>query len=94
MVVAQTISALKAQGYDFGYDERLTYLKRRNQAFYHTRRPEVRQRIFNRDGFKCVACGSTEYLTIDHIISIYRGGTDEDKNLQTLCNQCNARKAP
>jgi len=81
-------------GYSPFNEKRLNYLKRRSQASNYTKRPEVRARIFARDNYRCVECGSTENLTIDHIISVYRGGTDEDTNLQTLCNSCNARKEP
>ncbi len=71
-----------------------TYKYRRGEASRYTRRPEVRRRILSRDNNRCVKCGSTEDLTIDHIISVYSGGTDDDENLQTLCNKCNAGKAP
>lgn len=71
----------------------MNYLKRHHQANYHIKRPEVREYIFFRDGHRCVKCGSGEDLTIDHIISVYNGGSDEDDNLQTLCNRCNAGKA-
>lgn len=76
------------------FSSKLRYTRRRNAACKYTTKPEVRDRIFSRDNYKCVLCGSTERLTIDHIISIYRGGTDDDDNLQTLCNRCNAGKAP
>lgn len=75
-------------------EERQIYRKRRNRASNHTHKPEVRTRIFTRDNYRCLQCGSTENLTIDHIVSVYSGGTDEDNNLQTLCNPCNAGKAP
>jgi hypothetical protein len=48
--------------------------------------------IIERDK-KCVKCGSTENLTVDHIIPIVRGGGNEPLNLQTLCEKCNQRKA-
>lgn len=81
-------------GYFQRCEDRLRYQRRRNQASNYTKRPEVRARIFARDHYKCRECGSAENLTVDHIISVYRGGIDEDVNLQTLCNSCNARKAP
>lgn len=74
--------------------QKQAYKYRRGQASRYTRRPEVRQRIFSRDNNRCGECGSTQDLTIDHIISIYRGGIDDDSNLQTPCNRCNAGKAP
>lgn len=55
---------------------------------------ELRQEIFERDGYTCVNCGSTEkeLLEIDHIKPISKGGKTEPGNLQTLCHDCNIRK--
>ena len=51
-----------------------------------------RERIIERYGNKCLKCGTSEYLTIDHIIPLSGGGTSEDSNLQTLCFTCNQDK--
>lgn len=50
------------------------------------------QRILERDGYKCVWCGSQKDLQADHIIPVARGGKDEDSNLRTLCSACNRKK--
>lgn len=47
--------------------------------------------VIQRDG-KCVECGTTQQLTVDHIIPRSRGGLDILANLQTLCERCNQRK--
>lgn len=52
----------------------------------------LRPVILARDGNRCVTCGATEDLTIDHIIPIINGGRDDYGNLQTLCRTCNSRK--
>jgi hypothetical protein len=52
-----------------------------------------RQRIYDRDGNACVFCGTTERLTLDHIIPRSRGGTDRLDNLQTACKRCNGLKS-
>lgn len=55
--------------------------------------PEAkRQEIFTRDGRKCVNCGSTERLSLDHIVPRSKGGSGSDDNLQTLCGRCNTAK--
>lgn len=50
---------------------------------------EKRRRVYARDGHKCVLCGSTERLTLDHVVPLIRGGTNLDSNLRTLCEPCN-----
>jgi len=43
-------------------------------------------------GKKCLACGSTEHLTVDHVIPLSQGGTNTKDNLQPLCLACNCSK--
>lgn len=52
----------------------------------------TRKRIYDRDGNKCVLCGSKKDLSIDHIKPISKGGSGEDSNLRTLCLSCNSSK--
>lgn len=52
---------------------------------------ELRAAILRRDG-KCLECGATGDLTLDHIVPRALGGTDDEKNLQTLCRRCNSAK--
>lgn len=49
-------------------------------------------RVFARDNYRCVYCGSGENLTVDHIVAWSKGGTNDESNLQTLCKSCNSRK--
>ena len=52
-----------------------------------------REEIFYRDGRKCTYCGSTENLTLDHIIPRCRGGARWDSdNVTTACRSCNQAK--
>ena len=53
---------------------------------------KVRTEIFNRDGNKCLKCGSFENLSIDHVLSLSEGGNNSTSNLQTLCMRCNSSK--
>jgi 5-methylcytosine-specific restriction endonuclease McrA len=60
------------------------------------REPEtLRERIFRRDGFRCVYCGSllpAELLTLDHVQPRMRGGDHSEGNIVTACRTCNADK--
>lgn len=49
---------------------------------------KVRQAVLQRDGNKCLLCGSKDNLTIGHIMPISRGGNSDIENLQTLCSSC------
>ena len=55
-------------------------------------RPNTRRRIYERDGNACVHCGRTEDLTLDHIRSRSRGGTNKPTNLVTACRICNTMR--
>jgi hypothetical protein len=58
-----------------------------------------RFRILRRDGFRCKMCGRGPddaegiILHVDHKMPLAKGGTDEDENLWTLCNECNGAKS-
>lgn len=56
---------------------------------------KMRFSIYKRDGYMCCICGRTErsdFLEIDHIKPIAKGGKSTYDNLQTLCRRCNKRK--
>lgn len=65
--------------------------ERRRRAFAAKTRDLFVQLVV-RDGAACARCGSTERLTVDHVIPMIRGGSDELSNLQTLCKSCNSAK--
>ena len=56
----------------------------------------LRWTILERDGRRCVVCGASAAdgvsLHVDHIVSVYNGGTNDPGNLQTLCAPCNFGK--
>lgn len=53
---------------------------------------DLKREIHRRDGGRCLCCGATRYLQVDHIQPLYRGGRNEASNLQTLCRRCNRAK--
>jgi hypothetical protein len=53
---------------------------------------DLRLEIFARDGNRCLCCGTDEQLSLDHIVPLSKGGTNDESNLQTLCRRCNSAK--
>ena len=47
-----------------------------------------RLRILDRDGWRCVLCGASSRLEVDHIQPLWEGGAEEDSNLRALCKSC------
>lgn len=51
-----------------------------------------RQGIKERDGNRCVYCGSSHNLTIDHVRPRILGGPTTSSNCVTACRTCNQAK--
>lgn len=47
---------------------------------------------FERDGWKCIVCGSTGPLELDHARALMNGGDNSLDNLHTLCHDCHVAK--
>lgn len=58
---------------------------------------ENRLRVLKRDGGMCVHClavGRASIATeVDHITPLFKGGTDDDDNKQSLCHACHSDKS-
>ena len=55
---------------------------------------KVKAEVWNRDGGKCVECGSEEHLHFDHILPCSKGGTSlYAENIQLLCAKHNLAKS-
>lgn len=52
------------------------------------------QYVLETYGRRCLCCGETEYLCMDHVIPLARNGPNTRDNLQPLCRWCNGRKGP
>jgi hypothetical protein len=56
----------------------------------------LRYEILRRDNHACRYCGAAApdvKLTVDHVIPVALGGTDEPSNLVTACEPCNTGKS-
>jgi len=73
-------------------------LFRRGQEDRRQVGPQLRFRVFQRDRFRCVACGRSPasdlniILHADHVVPVALGGKTAIENLQTLCQGCNLGK--
>lgn len=55
---------------------------------------ELRRLVFERDGYACQYCGTTDQpLECDHITPRALGGTNAIDNLTTACKSCNSSKS-
>lgn len=52
----------------------------------------LRLKVYERDGFKCVYCGSKKNLSLDHVTPESKGGATVEGNLVTACKPCNSKK--
>lgn len=50
------------------------------------------QEVLAKYGHRCLSCGATEDLAMDHVIPIAMGGPNTKENIQPLCRCCNSSK--
>jgi len=50
----------------------------------------LRNRVLERDGWRCQNCGAADNLQVHHIERRSQLGSDADENLIVLCAKCHA----
>jgi 5-methylcytosine-specific restriction endonuclease McrA len=51
----------------------------------------VRRQVLDRDNDQCVVCGTNWRLELHHVVYRSQGGTHDESNLATLCQDCHRR---
>lgn len=79
---------------EVGYNRRLDTMNKRRDRMGCGRQhwKTLCKRVHERDKY-CQMCGSTEKLTVDHIVPICFGGQTDLPNLQLLCKKCHNLKS-
>ena len=65
---------------------------KKRRSIFSQSRDKLMLKIIERDGYFCQECEITKKLSLDHIIPLSKGGSDEMDNLQILCVSCNSSK--
>jgi len=95
---SQEIKAKKAQWFKANPDKGVTYSHRRrakkaaNGGIFTTSEWQDLKIYY---GYQCLCCGEVEpniKLTVDHVVPIERGGSNDITNIQPLCRTCNLKK--
>lgn len=56
----------------------------------------IKEKLLKKNNYQCSSCGKNinfSNSSIDHIIPLSKGGTNNEENLAILCNKCNILKA-
>jgi len=67
--------------------------KERQKQAVKARKVALKERVSLSCGGKCVYCGSTQRLQIDHVVPRSKGGANEISNLVLACQKCNRAKS-
>lgn len=74
------------------YKRRSQHVRRIHQQNAGTYTNAEWNELCARYNHRCLCCGESRPLTIDHIVPISQGGSNTIDNLQPLCRSCNSRK--
>ncbi len=81
----------RAKKQNIEFKQRLQQMKEYNQSERYIP-SSVKQRVWRRDGGRCVRCCASTDLEFDHVIPVSKGGSSTENNLQILCARCNRNK--
>jgi 5-methylcytosine-specific restriction endonuclease McrA len=76
-------------GYSAERSQRRRALEYQAQGSYTI---EQFQELCKHYGNKCLCCSKKEKLTVDHVIPLSKGGSNDIDNIQPLCMTCNRKK--
>ena len=79
-------------------------VKMRNVVFSHKRRVRIANAgshtaaewmaLCEKYNWTCLKCGRSDVpMTVDHVVPLAKGGTNDIGNIQCLCGSCNSRKS-
>jgi 5-methylcytosine-specific restriction endonuclease McrA len=83
---------------DWKVGERVRRIRARDRSAgaKRTANWRTRTKVFERDRFTCRYCGVSDYprewLVLEHVIPVTKGGETTEENLVTACRSCNHRK--
>lgn len=53
---------------------------------------DVKRLVYERDGARCLSCGSYELIQYNRVVPWAMGGRNEPQNIRLLCAGCNRRE--
>lgn len=83
---------------DWKVSERVARIRDRDKKSGAQRSADwrLRTKIFTRDNYTCRYCGVADYprdwLVLEHVMPVSRGGPTDEDNLVTACRSCNHKK--
>ncbi|MHC4413322.1 MAG: HNH endonuclease [Planctomycetota bacterium] len=80
----------KRKDYVYDKDQQDRYYRSRKR--WNKKKDKLTSQVYERDGAVCKDCGTSDDLTIDHIVPLSKDGTNDLNNLQVLCLSCNCTK--
>lgn len=83
----------RAKKIEAGRERKKALIKQRRSQF-SVARASIELALIERDGYQCRerGCSCTESLTVDHVVPLSKGGSDDLSNLQLLCQFHNSQK--